>query len=138
TGESRGIFPRRITGTEMMARMAFGYTLSVTPAQMCAALGCILNDGIYRPLRLADAWVDDHGRHLMTIPSGNRERRVMSKTTATAVQRAMVQVVEKGTARKGRSSLYTMGGKTGTADKVQGKTYGDLNVASFIGYLPAD
>lgn len=140
TGESRGLFPKRISSIDMMARMSFGYALSVTPAQMCAALGCILNDGVYRPLRLADAWVDDYGNVIEPILTGAGERQVMSARTAAAIRKAMVQVVERGTARRGRSELFEIGGKTGTADKVKakGKGYGDLNVASFIGFVPAD
>ncbi len=145
SSESRGYFPGQMT-LQTLSRVSYGMTIAVTPAQMCGALGCIINDGQHRPLHLAEAWVDADGK---TVESLDRAaaRRVVSPAAAAAVRRAMLQVVEKGSGKPGRSELFEIAGKTGTARKAStilkdGKLRtiyppGDL-ICSFIGFLPAE
>ncbi len=143
--ESRGSFAGQMT-FQTLSRVAFGNAITVTPAQMCGALGCIINNGEHRPLHLAEAWVDENGQTLEALDR-QEPRRVVSAAAAAAVRRAMLEVVEKGTGKPGRSELFEIAGKTGTARKAttilkDGKLRtvyqpGDL-ICSFIGYLPAD
>lgn len=145
SSESRGYFPGQMT-LQTLSRVSYGMTIAVTPAQMCGALGAIINDGHHRPLHLAEAWVDENGRALegMAHPDS---RQVVSAAAAAAVRRAMLQVVEEGSGKPGRSELFEIAGKTGTARKAStvlrdGKLRtiyapGDL-ICSFIGFLPAN
>ena len=51
----------------------------------------------------------------------------------------LIQVVEKGTGQTAKIEGFQVGGKTGTAQKVVGKTYShDKYMSSFIGFAPAD
>lgn len=142
--ESRGSFAGKMT-LQTLSRVAFGNAITVTPAQMCGALGAIINGGSYRPLHLAETWVDESGQAVEGLPRVEG-RQVVSAAAAQTVRRAMLEVVEQGTGKPGRSELFQIGGKTGTARKAvtalkDGKlrtTYqGDL-ICSFIGFLPAD
>ena len=145
SSESRGYFPGQMT-LQTLSRVSYGMTIVVTPAQMCCALGCIINGGQHRPLHLAEAWVDENGQ---TVEALDRHdpRPVVSAAAAATVRRAMLQVVEKGSGKPGRSELFEIAGKTGTARKAStvlrdGKMRtwyppGDL-ICSFIGFLPAD
>ena len=143
--ESRGYFSGQMT-LQTLSRVAFGNAIAVTPAQMCGALGCIINNGEYRPLHLAEAWVDDNAQ-VVEMLSRPQPRRVVTPSAAATVRRAMLEVVEKGTGKPGRSELFDIAGKTGTARKAttilkDGKLRsvyqpGDV-ICSFIGFLPAD
>ena len=145
--ESRGYFADGNKMTmQTLSRVAFGMAIQVTPAQMCGALGTIINDGNYQPLHLAESWVDENGQEMEGLTRQD-PRRVVSAAAAKSVRRAMVEVVEKGTGKAGRSELFEIAGKTGTARKAttllkDGKmrsVYLPGNViCSFIGFLPAD
>lgn len=131
---------------QTLSRVAFGNAIMVTPAQMCGVLGCILNDGKLRPLHISEAWVDDDGGIQEPIQLAE-PRQIISPRTAESVRQAMLQVVERGSGKPGRSQLFEIAGKTGTAQKAKtillnGKPKqvyppGDL-ICSFIGFLPAD
>lgn len=144
-GNERGDKVGKMT-LQTLSRVAFGNAIMVTPAQMCGALGCILNNGLLRPLHISEAWVDDQG-NTQDLMSLTEPRQVISPRTAEAVRQAMLQVVERGSGKPGRSQLFEIAGKTGTAQRsktimVNGKPRqvyppGDL-ICSFIGFLPAD
>ena len=100
-------------------------------------LGCVLNEGMWSPLRSAEAWTDEQNRTLEEIQPAAPRRAITAKAAAQ-VQQMLVQVVDKGTAKLARSDFYEIGGKTGTANKLKltGPGY-DKNrqVVSFLGYI---
>jgi cell division protein FtsI/penicillin-binding protein 2 len=134
--EQRGWFPK-MWNMQSLSRSAYGYAYSVTPAQMCALMGCILNDGRWSPLRTAEAWTDEHGRAKEEIPLPETRQPVTEKA-ARQVRQMLIQVVEKGTAKLARSEMFEIGGKTGTANKWnnQIRDYDRRKqVVSFLGYI---
>ncbi|HWB02518.1 MAG TPA: penicillin-binding protein 2 [Verrucomicrobiales bacterium] len=134
--EQRGWFPRR-WNVQSMSRAAFGYAYMVTPAQLCALLGCVLNGGEWCPLRAVEAWTDEHNRTLETI-EGPAPTHPITAAVAGQVRQMLLQVVEKGTGKLARSDYYEIGGKTGTANKVNPvtKSYDDnRQTVSFLGYV---
>ena len=65
----------------------------------------------------------------------------MSESTAAEMQRVLAEVVTKGTAREIQSKLYSLAGKTGTAQDPSfgsSKSGSPANVASFVGFAPAN
>ena len=136
--EQRGWFPKQ-WNMQSLSRSAYGYAYSVTPAQMCALLGCMLNDGQWRPLRTTEAWTDEQGRTLQEIEAP-APRQPVTATAARQVRQMLIQVVEKGTAKLARSDFYEIGGKTGTANKINPVTKNydkHRQVVSFLGYISA-
>lgn len=66
-------------------------------------------------------------------------RKVISDTTSSQVRYALESVVSNGTGRNAYIANYRVGGKTGTAQKVENGRYLVGNyITSFIGFLPAD
>ena len=66
-------------------------------------------------------------------------RKVISKETSTKVRYALESVVALGSGRNAYIEGYRIGGKTGTAQKVNKGIYLVGNyITSFIGFFPAD
>ena len=126
-------------GNTKAARVAFGQAVMVTPLGLAAAYGAIANGGeLHRP-RLIQDYLDSSGRILRQEKPAS-PRRAVSAETAALVRSYMEAVVTDGTGKVAKVPGYTVGGKTGTAQKVvKGhKGYaGGKYVASFIGFLPA-
>jgi cell division protein FtsI/penicillin-binding protein 2 len=112
----------------------------LTPLQMVIAMSVIANGGdLLKPLIVSQI-VDPDGR---TVANYSPEvvRRVVSTATARKVVAALKDVVSKeGTAQGAAVPGFTVGGKTGTAQKIDPKG-GYLEgkyVVSFVGFMPAD
>lgn len=66
-------------------------------------------------------------------------RKVITENTSAKVRYALESVVANGTGRNAYISNYRVGGKTGTAQKVEdGKYLFGNYITSFMGFLPAD
>lgn len=66
-------------------------------------------------------------------------RKVISSDTSKKVRYALESVVAKGTGHNAYIAGYRVGGKTGTAQKVENGRYMTGNyITSFIGFMPAD
>lgn len=66
-------------------------------------------------------------------------RKVISENTSNMVRYALESVVANGTGRNAYIENYRVGGKTGTAQKVENGSYLIGNyILSFIGFMPAN
>jgi len=108
------------------ATMAYGHGISVTLIQLARAYQAFARDGDLLPLSLA---------RLDTPPQNGKQ--VFSAQTAREV-RAMLEmaVLPGGTAPKAQIAGYRVAGKTGTAHKIEGGSYANKYVASFVGFAP--
>lgn len=71
--------------------------------------------------------------------SSTKVRNVISEKTSEEVRMALESVVALGTGRNAYIENYRVGGKTGTAQKVNNGVYMIGNyITSFIGFLPAN
>ena len=113
-----------------LANISFGQGIGVTSLQMAKAFLVLANKGMTKPLRL------------VTDPTSTEAftpERVFSEQTVSTVLSMMREVVEEdGTGKLARIPGVTMAGKTGTAQKASGGTYGTGIVASFVGLVPGD
>jgi cell division protein FtsI (penicillin-binding protein 3) len=120
--------------------ISFGQGIGVTALQMINAFTAIANDGVL----LKPSIVQRIGKynendtqesfHTMEI------RRVVSKETAYMMKQILKNSVDFGTGKSAKVSGYTVGGKTGTSQKIDPltKTYSKkFYTASFCGMLPA-
>lgn len=120
------------------ASAAIGYSVAVTPLQIAAAYAAVANDGVWVQPHLVQAVVDGEGVHHPIQPE---RRQVVSEQTARTMRLLLRSVVEDegGTGRRAAIPGYTVGGKTGTADRFVAATqsYSDTEtVASFVGMAP--
>ena len=140
-GEVSGIVRPTTNWTKVsIAQIPMGQGVAVTSLQMTMAMCAIANKGVLmRPMLVHRLEDSDHA--VVAEYSPQRVRRVISETAAEQMVTALKTVVSPGgTAPKAALAHYTVGGKTGTAQKSGGRE-GYLKgkyFASFIGFFPAD
>ncbi len=118
--------------------MSFGYEVAVTPLQLITAYCAIVNGGIlYEPeIILREASRD--GKTVVTN-SPRQVRRVISESTSFRMRKMLVGVVEKGTGKNAEIEGVSIGGKTGTSQRLIDGSYSKEEYnSSFIGFFPAD
>lgn len=120
------------------AYMSFGYEIAVTPIQMITAYSAIINGGIlYQPQIIKK--VVAHDGTVLTENTPKEIRRVISSKTSADMRNIFVGVVNKGTGKNAKLDFITVGGKTGTSQRLVNGSYSKTNYnSSFIGFFPAD
>lgn len=139
-GEVAGIVhPVKNWSKVSVAQIPMGHGIAVTRMQMAMAMCAIANNGrLMRPM-LVDHLEDENGRTVARY-----EPQLVRQVVGEAAARQMVEalktvVTADGTAVKASMTNYTVAGKTGTAQKVEGGQYvHGKYVSSFIGFFPAD
>jgi cell division protein FtsI (penicillin-binding protein 3) len=119
--------PRHWGDLETMTT-GFGHGIAVSPLHLAAAAAAVANGGKYiRPTLMKR---DPKA----VVPF----TRVISEQTSAQMRDIMRMVVTQGTGGKADVPGYPVGGKTGTAEKVEGKGYAEKNLlTSFVGVFPA-
>ncbi|MBX3330189.1 MAG: penicillin-binding protein 2 [Nitrospira sp.] len=133
-----------LPGETISAAIGQGY-VTVTPLQMASLVGTVANDGIsYRP-RLVQAVMDRTSGNLQELPAVPRGKINAKPETFRVIKDALADVVTKGTATKAKSSLVTIGGKTGTAQVAALRTGPEENIpkklrdhAWFVAFAPVE
>ena len=123
-----------------LASYSFGQNFTVTPLQIIAAQAACVNGGyLYAPY-VVEKVMDSDG-NIIRQHDATPVRQVISEETSATVREILEYVVSDGTGKNGQVAGYRIGGKTGTADKANTKTYsnpqGDI-VVSFLCFAPAD
>lgn len=139
-GESKGIiFDVDKIGDLELATTAFGQGVSVTPIQQVVAVSAAINGGIlYKPY-IVKSINDPETNSPIYMNNKTIVRKVISESTSEKVRYALEKVVSLGTGRNAYIDEYRVGGKTGTAQKVENGKYMVGNyITSFMGFLPAD
>ncbi len=139
-GEASGIiFDLDKVGPVELATTAFGQGVSVTPIQQITAVSAAINGGtLYKPY-IVKSLNDPETNSVIKENTSTKVRSVISKETSYEVRRALESVVTNGSGRGAYIEGYRVGGKTGTAQKVENGRYLVGNyILSFIGFLPAD
>jgi stage V sporulation protein D (sporulation-specific penicillin-binding protein) len=118
-----------------LATSSFGQGQNVSMIQLATAFCSLVNGGDYYEPHVMKQIVNDDGS-VITNNEGVVLRRTVSEETSRLLKEYMYQTVESGTGKKARIEGYTIGGKTGTAEK---QPRGNNNyVISFIGFAPVE
>ncbi len=162
-GESPGIL-REVSDWSGLsqASIAMGQEIGVTTLQLAAMLGAVANDGVWMRPRIVQALLPaQDGR--APVPAGDlsspaqadvgtaaegapgkgaavpESRRVISETTARTLRAMLQTVTTEGTGKAASIPGYTVGGKTGTAQKIDqtGRYAHGKYVSWFAGFVPA-
>ncbi len=133
TGEASGFVNKEIEySTLALACYSFGQNFNVTPLSLINAQAACVNGGYLRKPYIVSEVLDQEGnvkyRH-DTTPL----RQVISEDTSKTVRDIMEYEVESGTGKNGKVVGYRIGGKTGTADQIDGSV-----TVSFTCCAPAD
>ena len=139
-GEASGIlFNIDKVGDVELATTSFGQGVSVTPIQQITAVSAAINGGtLYKPYIVKS--INEPETNTPIIENKKQKiRKIISNKTSKQVSMALESVVTNGTGRNAFIDGYRVGGKTGTAQKVENGSYLVNNyILSFIGFLPAD
>ena len=109
--------------------IGFGHGISISPLQIASGISAVVNGGVL------------HRATIMKLPSDEpvAGTQVMSEATSIQMRKLLRLVVEKGTGKLAEAPGYLVGGKTGTAEKVSGKSYNQHSLmSSFAGMFPAN
>lgn len=143
-GEDTGdVIHRKYIRDTDLARIGFGQSITTTPLQMLSAAAAAVNGGILMQPYVIDSITstDDDGTTVIIEHNEPTQlRRVIKSDTSEKVRQILQSVVDKGSGSNAQIAGYTVGGKTGTAQKYDenGKVSSTLLIASFIGFVPAD
>ncbi len=139
-GESGGIVTHEkyITDNDL-ARIGFGQSIAVTPIQLCSAVCTAVNGGYLLSPYIVQRILADDGSVIFEADS-SPVRRVISEETSAAVREILQGVVDNGTGRNCQIEGYSVGGKTGTAQKYDenGRISAGGYICSFVGFAPAE
>lgn len=135
-GEAAGlVYPEEKLNPVELATSSFGQGLTVTMMQIGTAFCSVINGGNYYEPHMVKQIVDENGGIINNIEP-TILRKTISSETSEFMRNALFEVVSNGTARKAQVAGYTIGGKTGTAEKLprgNGKY-----LLSFIGFAPVE
>ena len=147
-GESKGIFFDKALvtdtdkwGTASLTSGSFGQTFKITPLQLVRAIASVVNGGFLMEPYLISEIVDAQGNTLYkSEPSVTR--RTISGETSEIMRGLIESVVTEGTAKNASVAGFSIGGKTGTSEKIDvfdenGRRVLD-KIVSFVGIAPME
>lgn len=147
-GESKGIFFDRklITdtdkwGTASLTSGSFGQTFKITPLQLVRAIASVVNGGqLLEPYLVSEILDADGNTVLKQEPTVVRQ--TISPETSQIMRELIRSVVTEGTAKNANVPGFSIGGKTGTSEKIDvfdenGQRVLD-KIVSFVGIAPME
>lgn len=140
SGEGKGIiFDVSDVNDLELATTAFGQGVSVTPIQQVTAVSSIVNGGnLYKPY-IMKSILDSKTNNIYLKHEKEFVKKTISKSTSETLKMALESVVASGGGKVTYIDGYRVGGKTGTAQKVENGRYLENNyIMSFMAVLPSN
>lgn len=136
-GENAGILHTEDSlGEAELATGSFGQGFTCTMVQEAAAFSSVINGGYYYRPRVVSAITNSDGSVAQVLDSV-LERQTVSGTVSDYLRQELGRVVETGgTGTEAKVTGYSMGGKTGTAQKIPRDS--GKYLVSYIGFAPLD
>ncbi len=147
-GESKGVFFSKelVTdtdkwGTASLTSGSFGQTFKLTPLQLVRAIASVVNGGELLEPYIVSEVVDSNGNTLLK-QEPTVIRRTISEETSKTMCTLIRSVVTEGTAKNASVAGFSIGGKTGTSEKIDvldenGQPTLD-KIVSFVGIAPME
>ena len=137
-GEARTdslIYTEDQLSTINLATNSFGQNFNVTMIQVASAFCSIINGGNYYQPHVVKKITDENG-NVIQEDNGTLLKKTVSSSTSELLKQYLYATVSDGTGKYAKVPGYSMGGKTGTAQKLP-RGQGNYLV-SFIGFSPVD
>ncbi len=133
-GEEKGLLKENLTTIDL-ATNSFGQNFNCTMIQLASAFSSLINGGKYYQPHVVKKISDSLGNTIETVKPVVLKETV-SEETSNMIKSYLYSTVSEGTGNTAKVNGYSMGGKTGTAQKLPraNKTY----LVSFIGYVPQE
>ena len=147
-GESKGVFFDKALvtntdkwGTASLTSGSFGQTFKITPLQLVRAISSVVNGGKLLEPYIVSEIIDADGNTVMQAQP-TAVRQTISKETSDTMRGLIESVVTEGTAKNAKVAGFSIGGKTGTSEKIDvfdenGQRVLD-KIVSFVGIAPMD
>ena len=147
-GESKGVFFAKelVTntdkwGTASLTSGSFGQTFKLTPLQLVRAIACVVNGGYLLEPYIVSEITDAEGNTVLK-QEPTVIRQVIREETSKTMCSLLESVVAEGTAKNAKVYGFSIGGKTGTSEKIDvldesGNPTLD-KIVSFVGVAPMD
>lgn len=140
-GEARGMVQALPWRQHLLSNISFGHGISATPLQIANAFAAIANGGVLNTPYIVQSMRDAETGVLTETPV-KPIRRVLTPEQAAQMRAMLLGVTTKGgTGGNARVDGFMVGGKTGTAQKVNPNGRGYLKgmyISSFGGFIPAN
>jgi len=148
SGESKGIFFDKALvtntdkwGTASLTSGSFGQTFKITPLQLVRAIASVVNGGYLLEPYIVSEILDADGNTVMKAEP-TVTRQTISKETSDTMRELIRSVVTEGTAKNASVAGFSIGGKTGTSEKIDvfdenGQRVQD-KIVSFVGIAPME
>ena len=148
SGESKGVFFDKALvtdtdkwGTASLTSGSFGQTFKLTPLQLVRGIAAVVNGGNLMEPYIVSEVVDAEGNTVLQ-QEPTVIRRVISEETSKTMCDLIASVVTEGTAKNASVAGFSIGGKTGTSEKIDvfdenGQRVLD-KIVSFVGVAPMD
>ena len=141
TGEGTSVYHSASKmGPTELASSSFGQTFKITPIQLITAASAAVNGGNLMQPYLVSKILDSEN-NVVKSTQPTVKRQVISQETSAKIREMLQAVVEDGGASNAKVAGYSIGGKTGTSEKVaemnaSGET--GLYISSFVGFAPME
>ena len=147
-GESKGVFFDKALvtntdkwGTASLTSGSFGQTFKLTPLQLVRAISCVVNGGYLMEPYVVSQVMDSDG-NVVLEQTPTVLRQVIKEETSKTMCTLLRSVVTEGTAKNANTYGFSVGGKTGTSEKIDvldanGNPTLD-KIVSFVGVAPMD
>ena len=147
-GESKGVFfdKQLVTntdkwGTASLTSGSFGQTFKITPLQLVRAISSVVNGGNLLEPYIVSEILDPQGNTILK-QEPVVVRQTISGETSQTMRELIRSVVTEGTAKNANVAGFSIGGKTGTSEKIDvfdenGHRVQD-KIVSFVGIAPMD
>lgn len=118
-----------------LATSSFGQGQNVSMIQLASGFCSLINGGNYYAPHIMKQIVNEDGG-IIVNNEATILRKTVSEETSNLLKEYMYQTVETGTGKRARIEGYSIGGKTGTAEKQPRGN--DKYLISFIGFAPVE
>ncbi|MGN1016940.1 MAG: penicillin-binding transpeptidase domain-containing protein [Faecousia sp.] len=147
-GESKGVFfdKQLVTntdkwGTASLTSGSFGQTFKITPLQLVRAISSVVNGGNLLEPYIVSEILDPQGNTILK-QEPVVVRQTISGETSDTMRELIRSVVTEGTAKNANVAGFSIGGKTGTSEKIDvfdenGQRVQD-KIVSFVGIAPME
>ena len=147
-GESKGVFfDKQLVvntdkwGAASLTSGSFGQTFKLTPLQLVRAISSVVNGGYLMEPYIVSEVVDADGNTVLK-QEPTVVRQTISKETSDTMRELIRSVVTEGTAKNASVAGFSIGGKTGTSEKIDvfdenGQRVLD-KIVSFVGIAPME